>query len=51
MLEMDKKICPNKICSNTGWINKSYETIVCAHNSILVTIEGTKEEEIDTQSY
>lgn len=51
MLEMDKEICPNAICSNTGWIDKSYQSIVCLPNKIVVTIEGIKEEEIDLQVY
>ncbi len=51
MLEMDKVICPNAICSDTGWIDKGYQSIVCLPNNIIVTIEGSKSEEIDSQSY
>ncbi|WP_096635782.1 NusG domain II-containing protein [Clostridium cochlearium] len=51
MLEMNKEICPNAICSDTGWINKGYQSIVCLPNSIIVTIEGSKDEEIDTKTY
>jgi hypothetical protein len=50
MLEMDKVICPNSICSKTGWIKEEYETIVCMPNGIVVSIEnkeGNKENEID----
>lgn len=50
MLEMDKVICPNSICSKTGWIKEEYETIVCMPNGIFVSIEnkeGNNENEID----
>lgn len=43
MLVMDRTICPEAICSNTGWIDKSYQSIVCLPNKIIVTIEGKKE--------
>ena len=39
MKEMRKIICPRGICSKTGWIEKSYETIVCMPNKIIVSIE------------
>ena len=51
MLKMDKAICPNSICSDTGWIDKAYQTIVCLPNNIVVTIEGIKDEGIDAQAY
>jgi hypothetical protein len=51
MLLMDKKICPNSICSDTGWISKSYQTIVCLPNSIIVTLEKSQNEGIDTESF
>lgn len=47
MLEMDKSICPNAICSDTGWINKTYQMIVCLPNNIVVTLEGNVKEEVD----
>ncbi|WP_246582626.1 NusG domain II-containing protein [Clostridium mobile] len=51
MLEMSKEICPNAICSDTGWINKGYQSIVCLPNNIIVTIEGNKDKDIDAQTY
>jgi hypothetical protein len=51
MLEMNKEICPDAICSETGWIDKGYQSIVCLPNNIIVTIEGNKVEGIDAQSY
>ncbi|PRR76629.1 NusG domain II-containing protein [Clostridium thermopalmarium] len=50
MLEMDKEVCPEGICSDTGWIENSYESIVCLPNRIIVTIEGNKDEVIDAQT-
>ena len=47
MLEMSKELCPNGICSKTGWIDKTYQSIVCLPNKITVTIEGAKSDEID----
>lgn len=40
MLEMDKAICPEEICSKTGWIKEEYETIVCMPNGIIVNIKN-----------
>lgn len=51
MLVMDKKICPNAICSDTGWISKPYQTIVCLPNSIIVTLGKNENGEIDTESF
>lgn len=47
MLPMNKDICPEGICSDTGWIENSYETIVCLPNKIMVTIEMKETQEID----
>lgn len=40
VLEMDIRICPQKICSKTGWIDKRYQNIICLPNKTLVTIEN-----------
>ena len=47
MLELSKELCPNGICSKIGWIDKTYQSIVCLPNKIIVTIEGGKSDEID----
>lgn len=36
MLPMDHSLCPRGICSHTGWIEHSYESIVCLPNRIMV---------------
>lgn len=51
MLKMDKKICPNAICSDTGWISKPYQTIVCLPNHIVLSLEGSKKDDVDVQSF
>jgi hypothetical protein len=51
MLEMNKEICPDAICSETSWIDKGYQSIVCLPNNIVVTIEGNKDEGIDAQTF
>ena len=50
MLEMNRKICPKKICSNTGWINKKYKVIVCLPNKLEVSIESAKDNTLDAIS-
>ena len=40
MLEMERKICPDAICSKTGWISNDYEIIVCMPNGITVNIKS-----------
>lgn len=51
MLEMDKNICPERICSDTGWISKKYQTIVCLPNKLSVSLEQKMDEELDVISY
>jgi hypothetical protein len=51
MLEMDRKICPRGICSDTGWISKSYQSIVCLPNRINVRFAGKDEGDLDVISY
>nr|WP_291350267.1 NusG domain II-containing protein [Desulfosporosinus sp.] len=46
MVEMEYKICPKSICSDTGWIQVAYQSIVCLPNQIIVRIEGAKDDEI-----
>jgi len=36
LLEMSAEICPQGICSHTGWISRPYESIVCLPNRIMV---------------
>lgn len=35
MQEMSKEICPEGICSDTGWISKSHQSIVCLQIELL----------------
>lgn len=38
--------CPNKICVNSGWINKNGESIICLPNRAIIKILG-EEEKLD----
>ena len=41
MLEMDKATCPEGICSDRGWIERSSDNIVCLPNKIIVTLDDS----------
>jgi len=43
--------CFQKICVNTGWIDKPGQNIICLPNKVLVTIEGKESPKIDAISY
>ncbi len=44
MLPMGEELCPRGICSHTGWIDYSYESIVCLPNQIRIAfVEGSVE--------
>lgn len=45
-VKVEEENSPLHICSRQGWIEKSYETIVCLPNKIIIKIEDKKE--IDT---
>lgn len=53
MLPLEKDLCPRGICSHTGWITHSYESIVCLPNQIMVVFSGDPgdEEDIDGITY
>ena len=36
MLPLSEELCPKGICSHTGWIEYSYESIVCLPNQIMI---------------
>ncbi len=50
MLPLGEELCPNAICSHTGWIEYEYESIVCLPNRIMIVFSempGGNEEGID----
>ncbi len=55
MLPMDEELCPKAICSHTGWIAYSYESIVCLPNQIMIVFTeikaGNGAEDIDGITY
>ncbi|MDI6600536.1 MAG: NusG domain II-containing protein [Thermoanaerobacteraceae bacterium] len=52
MLPMPRDICPEGICSDTGWIDKPYKNIVCLPNKIMVSINSVeKKNNIDDVAF
>ena len=51
MLPIDKELCPRGICSHTGWINRSYQSIVCVPNRIVVHFTDTRVDGVDAVTY
>ncbi len=55
MLPLEDDLCPKHICSHAGWIEYSYEKIVCLPNQIMVTFNestgGSGREEVDGVTY
>lgn len=55
MLPMDEALCPRAICSHTGWITYSYESIVCLPNQIMIVFtertSGSSAGDIDGITY
>ena len=45
-IKVDSEFSPLHLCSKQGYISKSYETIVCLPNKIVIEIDSKKE--IDT---
>jgi len=43
--------CLQKICVNTGWIERPGQNIICLPNKVLVTIEGKESYKVDAVSY
>lgn len=40
MQPMSFNSCPQQICSKTGWIDSSWEAIICLPNQMMITIDG-----------
>ncbi len=55
MLPIDEELCPKGICTHTGWISHSYESIVCLPNQIMVVFAespaGAGANDIDGVTY
>ena len=47
MLPMGEDLCPQAICSHTGWIEHSYESIVCLPNQIMINLKNISPAETD----
>ncbi len=42
-IKVVEEISPNHICSRQGYISKSYESIICLPNKIVIKIEDSEE--------
>lgn len=51
MLPMERRICPEAICSDTGWIARNPTTIACLPNKLVVAFTGTTGAELDGVSF
>ncbi len=55
MLPLSEDLCPRAVCSHTGWIEYSYESIVCLPNQIVIVFSDSSRpgdvEGIDSVTY
>lgn len=55
MLPLSEDLCPRAVCSHTGWIEYSYESIVCLPNQIVVVFSDSShpgaDDGIDSVTY
>lgn len=51
MLPLSPELCPRGICSHTGWISRSYQSIVCVPNRIIVSFSDKKPDGVDGVTY
>ena len=42
-IRFDNSDCPDKICVNTGWLNRAGQSAACLPNKTLIVIEGSSE--------
>lgn len=47
MLEMDRLVCPEGICSETGYTDSIYKPIVCLPNRLILTVESSEDSDPD----
>jgi hypothetical protein len=51
ILPMSEKICPKRICSSFGWIERSGEAAICVPNRLTVEVRGEdKRKTVDSVS-
>lgn len=43
----DRSLCPRGICAHTGWISRSYESIVCVPNRIIISFRDKVLDDVD----
>jgi len=47
LLDMGRALCPNGICSGTGWISRDYQSIVCVPNRIIIAFSDRQGDGMD----
>ena len=47
-IKVDEEKSPLHLCSKQGFIDKSYETIVCLPNKIVIKIVSSSDDDLDT---
>lgn len=43
----ERALCPRGICAHTGWISRSYQSIVCVPNRIIVSFRDKMPDGVD----
>lgn len=38
--------CPSQYCVHQGWVSESGRSIICAYNSVLVSLSGTAQDDL-----
>ncbi len=51
MLPLEEGLCPRGICSHIGWISRSYQSIVCVPNRIVIAFSDKKAPGVDGVTY
>ena len=51
ILPLTQELCPQGICTHTGWISRSYQSIVCVPNRIMIYFSEKEKQEFDGVTY
>ena len=49
--QLPQELCPQGICAHTGWISRSYQSIVCVPNRIMIYFSDSRGPEFDGITY
>ena len=51
ILPLPQELCPQGICAHTGWISRSYQSIVCVPNRIMIFFSEREIPQFDGVTY